>query len=165
MIVGPLALHDDYDEVVAEITAFLLSLSPVPVSARHDFPPFFHGKNFPAHNVYETGESEEPKGSNQSAMPGVIELNLDFVHPSFGTLAERDGAKSATLKPRKAYSDFRKALYDPLRTNDPMDGRVRWISLVSSDTSDYDAFGNPRGIELRTETLLLVRRAITRVYL
>lgn len=165
MIAGPLSLHDDYDEVVQEITAFFLSLSPVVPTARHDFPPFLHGKDFPAHSVYETGESEEPKGGDSGLMPGVIEFNLDFVYPSMGTLAERDGAKSATFETRKAYSDFRKALYDPRKTNDTMDGRVRWVSLVSSDTSDYDAFGNPRGMELRTETLLLVRRAIGRVFL
>ena len=161
----PLALYEDYDLAVSEITAFLLGLSPVPEAARHDFPPFFNGRNFPAHLAYETGDSEEPRGSDRGTMPGVVELNNDFVYPSVGTLAERDGQKNATVETRKAYSGFRKRLFDPMQTNDTMDGRVRGIVLVSSDTGDYDAFGNPRGVELRTETLLLVRRAITRVYL
>lgn len=165
MIEGTLALHDDYNEVVEEIISHLLSFSPVPEGSRYDAPPFFHGRNFPAHCVYETGDSEEPKGSQNSILPGVIDFHIDFVYPSVGTLAKKDGIASATLETRKVYSDFRKALYSSEAMRASMDGRVRFISLVSSDSGDFDAFGNPRGAELRTESILWVRRAITRVYL
>ena len=163
MIEGALALHDDYNEVVEEIISHLLSFSPVPEGQRHDAPPFIHGRKFPAHCVYETGDIEEPKGSDSSTMPGVIGFNVDFVYPSVGTLAKRDGIASATLQTRQVYSDFRKNLHTGMRRS--MDGRVLRISLVSSDSGDFDAFGNPRGAELGTESILWVRRAICRVYL
>lgn len=167
MIAGPLALHDDYDEVVEEIVSHLLSLAPETptVKAAHSGEPLFFNKKFPAMAVMEIGNSEEPKGSDSSPQPGAIDLAIRFYNPSFGTLAERDGRKVSESATRKAYSGFRKRLHDPLAEAASMDGRVRWISLASSEAGDMDRFGNRRATDFDTDSTLWVHETRVRVYL
>ncbi len=168
MIAGPLALHPDYHEVVEEIVAHLLSLAPasplVHETGRHAGEPLFFNRAFPAMAVMELGNSWEPRGSEESIMPGAIDLAIRFYHPSFGTLAEKDGRKVAENASRKAYSGFRKRLYDPLAEAWTMGGQVK-IILTSSSAGDMDRFGNRRATDFDTDSTLWTHESVVRVFL
>lgn len=166
----------EYDEVVDEITSFLLSLVPpdIPPEGRHNgYEPFFFGGVLPAAAAYEILDEDEPRSLDNSIQPGVINTGLRFYLPSLYISLSGDMDASpragAFKEARRLYARFRENLYrDPTDGNFNMQGRVQRIRIIRSEAGDHDRLGNSLAIDMDSdgnETVLMVRHVDVRVEL
>jgi hypothetical protein len=166
-----LALHPAlqtvlYDEEYLAFAAHLLSLAPEDISSdgKHDAETWFYGGVFPAMVVRSNGYSDTPTEHASNQVPGEIDVIVEFMYPSIGSMAEPDGAAYASKLTLHLHSLWRSNLYNPLTTARTMDGKYSMISILSMDEGDRDQYGNVRAGDNDTDSILWVNRCNVRAY-
>lgn len=164
----PLGFANEYDEVVDEITSFLVSLAPneVTAEATHDgYEPVYFGGNYPAIAAFEQGSEETPKQLESSPMPGMIDLGVRFYLLSVTADNDASPRAGAQREARRLHALWRKALMDRESDNTTMGGRVHSVSLMGSESADLNRLGYAMSVDLDTGNFLWVHHTDVRVYL
>lgn len=167
-IAFPLGHAIEYDEVVQEITAFLVSLAPDDVSpdATHDgYEPFYFGGNYPAVAAFEQGSEELPKQLDASPQPGAIDFGVRFYFLSITAENDFSPRAGAQREARRHHAHFRRRLYDITQENTNMQGRVHAVQIQGTESADLNRLGYAMAVDQDTGNYLWVHHTDIRVYL
>lgn len=167
-ITFPLHQAAEYDEVVSEITSFLVSLAPEEVSgeATHDgYEPFYFGNLYPAVAAFEQGSEESPKQVDSSIQPGVIDIGLRFYLLSITADEDASPRAGAQREARRLHAHWRRNLYDRLSENSTMQGRVHSVQVAGTESADLNRLGYAMAVDMDTGNYLWVHHSDVRVYL
>lgn len=163
----PLGLATEYDEVVEEITSFLVSLAPdeVEQDAVHDgYEPFYFGGLYPAVAAFEQGAEEFPKQMENSPMPGAIDIGVRFYLLSVTAENDASPRANAQKEARRLHALFRKNLYDKSQENLTMQGRVHAVQIMGQESADLNRLGYAMSVDMDTGNYLWVHHTDVRVY-
>lgn len=167
-ITFPLYQAVEYDEVVSEITSFLVSLAPEEVSAEathNGYEPFYFGGLYPAISAFEQGSEEFPKQVDASLQPGIIDVGLRFYLLSMTADEDASPRAGAQREARRLHSVWRANLYNRLSENSTMEGRVHSVQIAATESADINRLGYAMAVDFDTNNYLWVHHSDVRIYL
>jgi hypothetical protein len=170
-----LAYYREYDEAVLDTCEFLLNACPPDISqdARHKgYEPTLFGGDFPAAAAFEMPFEDEPRRTDNSMMPGIINIGFRIYLPSMistGQGFDSSPRSGAQLEAMRLHGRWREGLFgDPVSGNFNMQGRVHRLSLVRGEAGDMSRLGFALAVDYAddgTETILWVHHTDVRVEL